>query len=176
MNIRLWKPSNKTKKSSNLYKFEKFVSKRFNKNFNENFKKIHDWSVKNQGDFWSSVWDFSYVKGIKRNTKVKKIKNFFKNTFLPNSRLNFCENLLSKNTKEKAITFISENGYREIRNWNELNKNVKIFQIILKNLMINSTYFDHLLSKLFFEKLLILLEQYSLYKLRNKFQKQHLIS
>ena len=125
MNIRLWEPSSKTKKNSNLFKFEKFISKRFNKNFNENFKKIHDWSVKNQGDFWSSVWDFSKVKGIKRNTKVKKSKKFYKNFFLPNSRLNFCENLLSKNTKEKAITFISENGYREIRNWNELNKNVK---------------------------------------------------
>ncbi|WP_440907864.1 acetoacetate--CoA ligase [Candidatus Pelagibacter sp.] len=123
--MRLWKPSSKTKKNSNLFKFEKFISKRFNKNFNENFKKIHDWSVKNQGDFWSSVWDFSKVKGIKSNTKVKKSKKFYKNTFLPNSRLNFCENLLSKNTKEKAITFISENGYREIRNWNELNRNVK---------------------------------------------------
>ena len=63
-NIRLRKPSNKTKKNSNLFKFEKFISKRFNKNFNENFKKIHDWSVKNQGDFWSSVWDFSKVKGL----------------------------------------------------------------------------------------------------------------
>ena len=78
MNIRLWKPSSKTKKNSNLFKFEKFISKRFNKNFNENFKKIHDWSVKNQGDFWSSVWDFSKVKGIKSNTKVKKSKKFLK--------------------------------------------------------------------------------------------------
>ena len=93
MNIKLWEPSNKIKKNSNLFKFEKFISERFNKNFNENFKKIHNWSVKNQGDFWSSVWDFSKVKGVKSNTKVKKSKKFFKNTFLPNSRLNFCENL-----------------------------------------------------------------------------------
>ena len=138
MNIKLWKPSSKTKKNSNLFKFEKFISKKFNKNFNENFIKIHDWSVKNQGNFWSSVWDFSKVKGIKRNTKVKKSKKFFKNSFLPNSRLNFCENLLSKNTKEKAITFISENGYREIRNWNELNKNVKNISDNLKKLNIKS--------------------------------------
>ena len=138
MNIRLWKPSNKTKKNSNLFKFEKFISKRFNKNFNENFKKIHDWSVKNQGDFWSSVWDFSKIKGIKSNTKLKKSKKFFKNFFLPNSKLNFSENLLSKNTKEKAITFISENGYREIRNWNELNKNVKNISNNFKKLNIKS--------------------------------------
>ena len=138
MNIRLWKPSSKTKKNSNLFKFEKFISKRFNKNFSENFKKIHDWSVKNQGDFWSSVWDFSKVKGIKRNTKVKKSKKFFKNTFLPNSKLNFCENLLSKNTKEKAITFISENGYRETKNWKKLNSNIKNISSFLKKLKIKS--------------------------------------
>ena len=65
MTKKLWQASLNQKKNSNLFKFEKFISKRFNKNFNENFKKIHDWSVKNQGDFWSSVWDFSKVKGIK---------------------------------------------------------------------------------------------------------------
>jgi len=67
---------------------------------------------------------------------VTYILIFYKNIFLPNSKLNFCENLLSKNTKEKAITFISENGYREIRNWNELNKNVKNISNNLKKLNI----------------------------------------
>ncbi len=136
--MNLWKPPSKTTKDSNLFKFEKFISKRFNKNFKVNFQKIHNWSVKNQGNFWSSVWDFSKIKGIKSNTKVKKSKKFFKNIFLPNSKLNFTENLLSKDTKEKAITFISENGYREIRNWNELNKNVKNISHNLKKLNIKS--------------------------------------
>ncbi len=134
--MRLWKPSSTITKNSNLFKFEKFISKRFNKNFNIDFKKIHDWSVKNHGDFWSSIWDFSKIKGIKSNTKVKKSKKFFKNIYLPNSKLNFSENLLSKNTKEKAITFLSENGYREIRNWDELNKNVKNISNNLKKLNI----------------------------------------
>ena len=34
--MKLWKPSSKITKNSNLFKFEKFISKRFNKNFNEN--------------------------------------------------------------------------------------------------------------------------------------------
>ena len=84
------------------------------------------------------MWDFSRVMGSKGNTKIKKSNKFFKNIFLPNSRLNFSENLLSKNTKEKAITFISENGYREIRNWNELNKNVKNISNNFKKLNIKS--------------------------------------
>ncbi len=138
MNKKLWKPSITLKRNSNLFKFEKFISKRFNKNFNTSYKKIHTWSVKNSGEFWNSLWDFSEVKGLKGNTKIKKSKTFFKNIFLQNSKLNFCENLLSKNTKEKAITFISENGYREIRTWEDLNKNVKNISNNFKKLNIKS--------------------------------------
>ena len=63
---------------------------------------------------------------------------FYKNTFLNNSKLNFTENLLSKNNDDKAITFISENGFREIKNWKELNVNVKKVSTFLRNLNIKS--------------------------------------
>ena len=138
MTKKLWEPSNIQKKNSNLFKFEKFISYKYNIKFNNNYKKIHNWSVKNPGEFWSSIWDFSKVKGKKSNIKIKKSSKFFKNVFLPNSKLNFCENLLSKDTNEKAITFISENGYKEIRNWNDLNKNVKNISKYLKKLNIKS--------------------------------------
>ena len=58
-----------------------------------------------------SWWDFSEVNGFKSKIKIKKSKIFYKNKFLPNSKLNFAENLLSKNNKDKAITFVSENGF-----------------------------------------------------------------
>ncbi len=138
MKKKLWHPTNILKKNSNLFKFEKFISSRFSRKFNENYEKIHKWSVNNPGKFWDSIWDFSKVKGNKSNKKIKKSKKFFKNIFLPNSKLNFCENLLSKNTNEKAITFISENGYRETRNWKQLNKNVKNISYFLKNINIKS--------------------------------------
>ena len=70
---------------------------------------------------------------MKKEKKNKKIKDFFKNLFLPKSKLNFAENLLSKNNNQKAATFISENGYREERNWNELNLNVGKISNYLKN-------------------------------------------
>merc|ERR1711991_392214 len=69
-------------------------------------------------------WDFTKIKGFKRKKKLKKSKIFYKNVFLPNSKLNFAENILSKDNAKKALTFISENGYREIRSWKELNQNV----------------------------------------------------
>ena len=124
MSLKLWEASQKIKKKSELFAFESFISKKFNKKFKNNYEKIHKWSVKNSSDFWSTFWDFSQIKGIKSKIKLKKSKTFYKNIFLPRSKLNFGENLLPKKNKEKAVTFISENGFKEIRNWNELNQNV----------------------------------------------------
>ena len=136
MSQKLWEASKKTKKNSELFAFENFISKRLNKKFQNDYKKIHEWSVKNSQDFWNIFWDFSKIKGSKGKLKIKKSKIFYKNIFLPNSKLNFGENLLSKNNKEKAATFISENGFREIRNWNELNQNVSKILKFLKNIKI----------------------------------------
>ncbi len=133
MSQKLWEASKKIKRSSELFAFEKYISKRLKKNFRNNYKKIHDWSIKNSDDFWSLFWEFSKIEGIKGKKKIKKSKIFYKNIFLPNSKLNFGENLLSKNNDDKAITFISENGFREVRTWKKLNQNVeKIFQFLRK--------------------------------------------
>jgi len=138
MNKKLWEASKQQKNNSNLSKFEKFISIKYKKNFSKNFEKIHNWSVKNPDNFWSSVWDYSKIKGTKNKIKSKKYTKFFKNIFLPKSRLNFTENLLSKNNNDKAITFISENGFREIKNWKELNVNVNKISSFLKKINVKS--------------------------------------
>ena len=138
MNKKLWEASKKLKINSNLFKFEKFISKRFKKNFNKNYEKFHNWSVKNSHNFWNSVWDYTKVKGEKKSITLKKSSKFYKNIFLPKSKLNFSENLLSKNNNEKAITFISEGGFRETKNWRELNRNVKNVGAFLKKINIKS--------------------------------------
>ena len=119
---KLWEANLKVKNRSNLLKFEKFLSKKFNYKVSKNYKKIFNWSIKNLNLFWSSVWDYTNVKG-KKNEKFKFTKDFLKNKFFIKSKLNFAENLLSKNDNSKAITFISETGYREVRSWKELRYN-----------------------------------------------------
>ena len=138
MNKKLWEPSIKIKLNSNLLKFEKFISNRFKKKFNNNYEKIHSWTIKNSQKFWNCLWDYSKVKGIKGRDNKRKFSKFYKNTFLTNSKLNFTENLLSKNNDDKAITFISENGFREIKNWRDLNINVKKVSAFLRKLNIKS--------------------------------------
>ena len=132
MSKKLWEASQTKKKRSNLYKYEKFLSKKYNLNIKQNYSRILKWTINNPNKFWSSIWDFAEVKGIKKE-KSYLSKILFKSKFLINSKLNFAENLLSKNNHSKAITFISENGYREVRSWKDLNLNVnKIANFIKK--------------------------------------------
>ena len=122
MSQKLWEANLSTKEKSNLLKFEKFLSKKYNYKPSKNYKKLFNWSIKNLKLFWSSVWDYTKVKGEK-NEKFQFRKEFIKNRFFINSKINFAENLLSKNDNSKAITFISETGYKEVRSWNELKFN-----------------------------------------------------
>jgi len=136
MTKKLWQASLNQKKNSNLFKFENYISKKFNKKFNNDFQKILDWSIKNSSEFWSSFWDFTKINGkknSKNSKKIKKSKVFYKNLFLPGSTLNFANNLLAKNDKKKVATFISENGFREERSWLNLNQNTNKLVQFLKN-------------------------------------------
>jgi len=133
MSQKLWEAHLSIKNKSNLFKFEKFLSKNFNFKVSKNYNKLFNWSIKNQNLFWSSIWDYADVKG-KKVDKFKSSKEFIKNKFLVNSKLNFAENLLSKNDNSKAITFISETGFKEIRSWKDLYLNTsKLVNFFKKN-------------------------------------------
>ncbi len=121
---KLWEPSKELIKNSNLFAYEKFISKYYKYNFSRNYKKLLNWSVKNPKDFWNSIWEYFEVIG-KKTEKFKITKDLINSKFFINSKLNFAENLLAKNTNQKAITFVSENGYREQKSWRELNIDVK---------------------------------------------------
>ncbi len=137
MGKKLWEASQRLKVNSILYNFEHFISKRYKKNFNQNYLNILKWSILNSDKFWDSIWDYCNIKGKKGINKLIKSKVFYKNKFLPQSKLNFSENLLSKNNRDKAITFISENGFREERNWKQLNNNTSKIINFFKKINLN---------------------------------------
>ena len=112
----LWKCSDKKLKDSNLFKFESFLKEKYGINHNNNYEQLWKWSIKNSGEFWKSIWEFSNIKGQLGNKLIKHSQIFFKNEFLSNSKLNFSANLLAKNDNSVALTFISENGYKEKKN------------------------------------------------------------
>ena len=122
MTKKLWEASPHQKRNSNLFEFEKFLSKKLNYKPEKNYKKLFNWTIKNPKSFWSSIWEYSDLKGIK-NDKFYFPTDIMKSKFLVQSKLNFAENLLSKNDNSKSVTFISENEYREEKSWKELNNN-----------------------------------------------------
>ena len=124
---KLWEASENIKLKSNLFKYEKFLSNNYKYKISKKYSKLLKWTLKNPRKFWSSIWDFANVKGYKK-LRFNFSGNIFKHKFLINSKLNFAENLLSKKDDSKAITFISENGFREYRSWRNLNLNTyKVF-------------------------------------------------
>ena len=128
----LWKASNELKNKSNLSSFQKFLKKKYNLKFDKNFLDIHKWSVQNSELFWNAIWDYSNVLGEKKS-ECKFNKQIFKSKFLVNSKLNFAENLLTKRDNSKAITFISENGFKEKISWKNLyNSSSKIIKFLIK--------------------------------------------
>ena len=130
---KLWEANLSLKNNSNLFKFEKFISKKYRYKPSKNYKKLFKWSIKNLNYFWSSVWDFAKVKG-KKIDRFYFTKDILKNKFFVKSKLNFAENLLSKKDKSKAITFISETGFREKRSWIDLHNNTsKLINFFRKN-------------------------------------------
>jgi len=124
-NTQLWTASSETIKNSNIKKFSNLIEKKYNINFENNFQKFHKWSVNNLEKFWSEYWDFGEIRGDKGSQIISKDKIFHRNKFFKDSKLNFAENLLSKNNDEIAIHSLKENGEHENISWEQLNINVK---------------------------------------------------
>ena len=135
MTKKLWEATLKQKKNSNLFEFEKFLTKKFNYVSEKDYEKLFNWTIRNPKLFWSSIWEYSKVKGIK-NDRFYFPKEIIKSKFLLKSKLNYAENLLPKNDNSKAVTFISENGYREEKSWKKLNKNTLKLITFLKEMKI----------------------------------------
>ena len=75
------------------------------------YAELHQWSIDNPGKFWSHLWDFCQVKGVRGSGQPMSAGNAIKDTlWFPSARLNYAENLLYKDDEATAIIFVSENG------------------------------------------------------------------
>ena len=124
MGTYFWKINKRKLNKTNLALYSNFIKQNYKMNSGNNFNKIWKWSVDNPKIFWKSIWDFTKVKGNLGNILLQESDIFFKNKFFPDAKLSYAENLLKKNNSDPAIIFKSENGYRTILSWKDLNSNV----------------------------------------------------
>jgi len=120
----LWKINKKKLNKTNLALYSNFIKQNCKINAGNDFNKIWKWSINNTKVFWKSIWDFTKVKGDLGNILLEESNIFFKNKFFPDAKLNYAENLLKKNNTKSAIIFKSENGYKTVLSWKNLNVNV----------------------------------------------------
>ncbi len=122
---KLFQPSQKQIKSSNLYAYEKYLTHHYKIKF-MNYSQLWNWSVKNPGNFWKSIVEFYKVPLHKnKNSKlIQKNVKFWKNNFFFNFQTNYFQ-LIEKNRSDYlAIHFIGENNYEEKISYRELNLRV----------------------------------------------------
>ena len=122
---KLFEPTNKFIKSTNLYKFHLYLEKKFLKKFSS-YNKLWRWSYDNPENFWESIVEYFNIHlEKKRSFKAYNKKNYFLNsTFFNNSNLNYYDLIYKNNSSDTAIEFIGENKYKEIITYGDLNKRV----------------------------------------------------
>ena len=120
----LWKISEKKLNKTNLALYSNFIKNSYDINSENDFNKIWQWSVNNPKSFWKSIWEFTKVKGNLGSNLLEESQIFFKNKFFVDTKLNYAENLLIKDNHESAIIFKSENGFKKVLSWKDLNFNV----------------------------------------------------
>ena len=124
METYLWKISKEKLNKTNIALYSDFLEKNYKIDSNNDFNKIWKWSIDNPKIFWKSIWDFTQVKGHLGTILLEESNIFFKNKFFPDTKLSYAENLLKKNNVEPAVIFKSENGYKTVLSWKDLNLNV----------------------------------------------------
>lgn len=132
----LWQPSEELIKSTNVFKLQEVISKKFNITF-DGYKQFHEWSVLNYSQFWEQFWIYSkiihshpYDLVVDTSKKVSEIPEWFHG-----SRLNFAENVLRRKDHTIAI-YSTVEGCVEIRTrtFAQLHHKVALYAAAMKSL------------------------------------------
>jgi acetoacetyl-CoA synthetase len=109
-----------------------YINEKYNLKL-DNFSELHNWSIENKSNFWSSVWDFFHVKGSKGMKPYIDPENKMPGSkFFPKGSVNYAENMLSGDITGPAIIFKSEDKIRKEISWDELKTQVSTLANFLK--------------------------------------------
>ena len=109
---KLYQPSLKKIHSTNLYKFQNVVEKKFNKKFT-NYKKFWQWSNSHSNQFWSFLIEHFEIPLTKKKTfKVLNPKSdFLRTVFFDKSLVNYYQLIFNNMSQDLAIHFVGENEW-----------------------------------------------------------------
>ena len=132
---KLYQPSLKKIDSTNLYKFQNAVEKKFNKKFN-NYRKFWQWSNSHSDQFWSFLIEHFDIPLTKKKTfKVLNPKSdFWRTVFFDKSLVNYYQLIFNNVSQDLAIHFVGENEFEEKLTYKNLNDRVNSLSNYFKSL------------------------------------------
>ena len=132
---KLYQPSLKKIHSTNLYKFQNAVEKKFNKKFT-NYKKFWQWSNSHSDQFWSFLIEHFDIPLTKKKTfKVLNPKSvFWRTVFFDKSLVNYYQLIFNNMSQDLAIHFVGENEFEEKLTYKNLNDRVNSLSNYFKSL------------------------------------------
>ncbi len=127
----LWKPSEAQIAESAVTKFTQFCSDRYGASFDD-YDAFHQWSIDEQGAFWSALWDYCGVVGEKVGPELINADKMLEARFFPETKLNFAENLLKETGSGDALVFRGEDKVSYRWSWDDLHAQVSRLQQAMK--------------------------------------------
>ncbi|WP_413111799.1 acetoacetate--CoA ligase [Thaumasiovibrio sp. DFM-14] len=137
MSAPLWTPNRQRITHSQLNQFMVMLSERHQQLFHD-YHQLHQWSVEHADLFWSDVWDYCNVIGIKGDTYTTSGRAKYgeqvrarDTEWFPHASLNYAENLLASATQhptDSAIIFENEHGESVTYCWQALYQHVSSVQ------------------------------------------------
>ncbi|NNG27163.1 MAG: acetoacetate--CoA ligase [Ignavibacteriaceae bacterium] len=133
----LWIPSLERIEDSNLFSYMKYLREEYNLAL-DNYPDLYEWSVKEIGKFWESLWKYSgliYSEGYDAILDERKMPGA---KWFPGAKFNFAENLLRINDDKIAIISSREDKPDVSLTYSQLNKLVAECSAGLKKLGIKN--------------------------------------
>jgi acetoacetyl-CoA synthetase len=115
----LWTPSPERAAGSLLAQFTAAAGARAGRTF-ASYDALHRWSTDCSGDFWSLVWEFCGVKGVRGERTLVDGDKMPGAQWFPDARLNFAENMLRRRGTGDALVFWGEDRIKRRLSWDEL--------------------------------------------------------
>ena len=120
----IWQPSQAQVKQSNIYSFLQAVNRDTQQNL-QSYLELYQWSKLQIELFWQMVWKFCGIKAQQQaHTILANSDKMPGAQWFQGAKLNFVENLLSRQDDKIALVFHSESYKRRILTYAELYKKV----------------------------------------------------
>ena len=115
----LWVPVPERAANSLLAKFSALAGERAGRTFSS-YDELHRWSTECSADFWSLMWEFGGVKGVRGSRTLLDGDRMPGAQWFPDARLNFAENLLRRRGADDALVFWGEDRIKRRLSWDQL--------------------------------------------------------